>query len=186
MQISKLRISVMLALMPFSVSPALAGGAYPDDYPQPEAVIVVPVEPGMSAQPMEDALQEPAVPRAPRPIPEIRDPSRGMYDPYTEREGDSRTLDQLSRDRLNIEGKRSRSLEELGSPQRERRAIDRARSRGPLDDPGERVYSTRSLRERQSMPDSRREYHLESDRRDLREEYIDERGDEDYRVYRTR
>jgi hypothetical protein len=122
-------------------------------------------------------------PRAPRKAPQPRDPARGMYDPETEREGDSRSTGQLSRDRLDLEGKRSRSLEELASPLRERRNIDR--SRGRLREPGERIYGTPSLKDRLSVPDSRSDYLIESTR-DLRQPYIEENGNSDYRVYSTR
>lgn len=153
--------------------------------PAGEPVIIVPVEAG-TADPsaMEPGTpEEVEPPRAPRKAPEVRDSTRGMYDPETGREGDSRSLDQLSRDRLDIEGKRSRSLDDLGSPARERRRIDQ--SRGRLNTPGERVYGTPSLRDRLGVPDSRRDYRIEGTR-DLRQEPIDEDGSEDYRVYRTR
>lgn len=149
-------------------------------------IIVVPVPVETSPDPVlrsPEAPEEADPPRAPRKIPEVRDPARGMYDPETAREGDSRTLDQLSRDRLNMEGKRSRSLDDLGSPLRERRRIDQ--SRGRLSDPGERTTGTSSLRNRLGVPDSRRDYRIESTR-DLRQEYIEENGSSDYRVYRTR
>jgi hypothetical protein len=121
--------------------------------------------------------------RASRKTPQLRDPSRGMYDPETEREGDSRSTGQLSRDRLDLEGRRSRSLEELASPLRERRNIDR--SRGRLREPEERIYGTPSLKDRLSVPDSRSDYRIESTR-DLRQQYIEESGSSDYRVYSTR
>lgn len=184
MHINKLHVFSLLILS-FPLI-GYAGGVEYDDSYRVEPVIVVPIQPGSAEEPLmsPSAPLENEPPRAPRRIPEVRDPSRGMVQPYTDREGDARTLDQLSRDRMNVEGKRSRSLDDMASPMRERRANERARR--PLDDPGERVYSTRSLRERQSMPDSRQEYYHESQRPDLREEYGHERGDEDYRVYRTR
>lgn len=152
-----------------------------------EEIIVVPVIPGAAEAVQEpgepNSPQEMEQPRAQRKPPEPRDPSRGMYDPETEREGDARTLRQLSRDRLNLEGRRSRSLEDLASPLRERRRIDQ--SRGRLREPEERTYGTSSLRNRLSVPDSRRDYRIESTR-DLRQEYIEENGSADYRVYRTR
>lgn len=40
------------------------------------------------------------------------------------------------------------------------------------------------MRNRLSVPDSRREYHIDSSQ-DLRQEYIEENGSSDYRVYRT-
>lgn len=149
-------------------------------------IVVIPVVPGGSMEVQKpgapESQRETDEPRAARKPPEPRDPTRGMYDPHTEREGDSRTLDQLSRDRLNLEGKRSRSLDELSSPLRERRHIDQ--SRGRLGEPEERTYGTPSLRERLSVPDSRREYRIDSTQ-DLRE-YIEENGSSDFRVYRSR
>lgn len=118
-----------------------------------------------------------------RKTPDPRDPTRGMYDPHTDREGDARSLEQLSRDRLNIDGKRSRSLNDLASPLRERRSIDQARGR--LGAPNTRSYGTSTLRDRLDVQDSRRDYRIDSSR-DLREEYIDEHGAADSRVYRTR
>ena len=149
-----------------------------------ETIVIVPVE-SETMQPLAPPAtpDEAEPPRAPRRVPEVRDPSRGMYDPHTEREGDARSLDQLSRDRLDIEGKRSRSLDDLASPSRERQRIDQ--SRGRLYDPGARVYGTPSLHDRLSVPDSRREYRIDGTR-DLRQEPIDEHSSEDFRVYRTR
>jgi hypothetical protein len=149
-----------------------------------ETIIIVPAE-TEAAEPIAatDTPEEAEPPRGPRRTPEVRDPSRGMYDPYTGREGDTRSLDQLSRDRLNIEGNRSRSLDDLASPSRERQRIDQ--SRGRLYDPGERVYGTPSLQDRLGVPESRRNYRIDSTR-DLRQEPIDESGSTDYRVYRTR
>jgi hypothetical protein len=151
-------------------------------------VIIVPVIPG-TAEGVQganepDSQREMDQPRAHRKTPEPRDPTRGMYDPETEREGDARTLDQLSRDRLNLEGQRSRSLNDLTSPLLERRRIDQSRSR--LGISKERSYGTPSLRDRLSVPDSRRDYRIESTRPDLRQEYIEENGSADYRIYRTR
>ena len=162
-----------------AISGPAAGGAE-DERHRGETIVIVPAETG-AAEP--SAPEEAEPPRGPRKVPEVRDPSRGMYDPHTGREGDARTLDQLSRDRLNIEGKRSRSLDDLGSPARERQRIDQ--SRGRLYDPGERVYGTPSLQDRLGVPDSRREYRIDGTR-DLRQEPIDQHGSEDFRVYRTR
>jgi hypothetical protein len=151
-------------------------------------IIIVPVIPGTAEGvqgPNEpDSQREMDQPRAHRKTPEPRDPTRGMYDSETEREGDARTLNQLSRDRLNLEGQRSRSLNDLSSPLLERRRIDQ--SRGRLRDSKERSYGTSSLRDRLSVPDSRRDYRIESTRPDLRQEYIEENGSADYRIYRTR
>lgn len=152
----------------------------------PKTIILVPVSPIATEEMRPDAQktqEEMDEPRAPRKTPEPRDPTRGMYDPETDREGDARAIRQLSRDRLNLEGKRSRSLEELASPLRERRSIDQIRGR--LREPEERTYGTSSLKDRLSVSDSRRDYRIESSR-DLRQEYIDENGSADYRVYRTR
>lgn len=147
-------------------------------------IIIIPVIPGAAGAVQEpDSQRETDEPRAQRKTPEPRDPTRGMYDPETAREGDARTLNQLSRDRLNLEGNRSRSLDDLSSPLRERRRIDQ--SRGRLRGPAERIYGTPSLKDRLSAPDSRRDYRIDSTR-DLRQEYIDEYGSADYRVYRTR
>lgn len=150
-------------------------------------IIVVPVIPGAAETPQgpgePGSQHEMDEPRMQRKTPEPRDPTRGMYDPETAREGDARTLNQLSRDRLNLEGQRSRSLDDLSSPLRERRRIDQ--SRGRLRGPAERIYGTPSLKDRLSAPDSRREYRIDSTR-DLRQEYIEENGSADYRVYRTR
>jgi hypothetical protein len=166
----KPHLSALAWLLLAAASPAVSGP-------------VVPVESVLAEQGIEPGAPEEAEPpRVPRRIPEVRDPSRGMYDPHTEREGDARSLDQLSRDRLNIDGKRSRSLDDLASPARERQRIDE--SRGRLNS-GERVYGTPSLRERLSVPDSRRTYRIDGTR-DLRQEPIDEHGSADYRVYRTR
>lgn len=151
-------------------------------------VIIVPVIPGteegVRGANEPDSQREMDEPRAHRKTPEPRDRTRGMYDPETAREGDARTLDQLSRDRLNLEGQRSRSLDDLTSPLRERRRIDQ--SRGRLGGSKERSYGTSPLRDRLSVPDSRRDYRIESTRPDLRQEYIEENGSADYRVYRTR
>lgn len=173
--------TLLFTLMVLCSVPAMAADSS-------KKIIIVPVIPG-AAETVQGA-GEPASqdemdePRAPRKTPEPRDPTRGMYDPETEREGDARTLNQLSRDRLNLEGKRSRSLNDLSSPLLERRRIDQ--SRGRLGDSRERRYGTSSLRDRLSVPDSRRDYRIESTRPDLRQEYIEENGSADYRVYRTR
>jgi hypothetical protein len=166
----------LIVLLGVSAHSAETGGAGSS-----KEVIIVPVIPGTA-----EGVQGPNEqdePRAHRKTPEPRDPTRGMYDPETEREGDARTLDQLSRDRLNLEGQRSRSLDDLTSPLRERRRIDQ--SRGRLRGPDERTYGTPSLRDRLSVPDSRRDYRIDSSR-DLRQEYIEENGSADYRIYRTR
>lgn len=183
--------TLLLPLIVFFVIPAYsaetAAGAGSVTAGPSREIIVVPVIPATSEE--EQGLNEPNSqremdqPRAHRKTPEPRDPTRGMYDPETEREGDARTLNQLSRDRLNLEGKRSRSLDDLSSPLRERRRIDQ--SRGRLRGPEERTYGTSSLRNRLSVSDSRRDYSIESTR-DLRQEYIEENGSADYRVYRTR
>lgn len=150
-------------------------------------VVVIPVIPVEAAPTPQEA--EPGTPddmeppRAPRKIPEVRDPTRGMIDPHTEREGDARSLDQLSRDRLNIDGKRSRSLDDLASPLRERRRIDQ--SRGRLREPGDSAYGASSLKNRLGVQDSRRDYRIESTH-DIGQEYIEENGSSDYRVYRRR
>jgi hypothetical protein len=178
-----LRIFSWLLLSAAYAAPAISGPAADGtkgERHSGETIVIVPAETA-AAEP--DAQDEAEPPRGPRKVPEVRDPSRGMYDPYTGREGDTRSLDQLSRDRLNIEGKRSRSLNDLGSPARERQGIDQ--SRGRLYDPGERVYGTPSLQDRLGVPDSRREYRIDGTR-DLRQEPIDEHGSEDFRVYRTR
>jgi hypothetical protein len=161
--------------------------AVPVEVGTSKAIVIVPVISG-TAEDVQGSIEpnspdEMDQPRAQRKTPEPRDPTRGMYDPHTEREGDSRTLDQLSRDRLNLDGKRSRSLDDLSSPLRERRRIDQ--SRGRLREPEERTYGTSSLQNRLSVPDARRNYRIESSR-DLRQEYIEENGSADYRVYRTR
>ena len=137
--------------------------------------------------PPADAAKEAAssededVSRMPRKSPEPRDPTRGMYDPHTDREGDSRSIQELSRDRLNIDGKRSRSLGDLASPLRERRSIDQARGRIRSD---ERTYGTPSLHERLGVQDSRKEYRIDSTRQ-IGDDPIEENGASDYRVYRT-
>lgn len=171
---------LLFTLMVLCSTPAVAAGSS-------KGIIIVPVIPG-AAETVQGlgvpaSQKEMDEPRAQRKPPEPRDPTRGMYDPETEREGDARTLNQLSRDRLNLEGKRSRSLNDLSSPLRERRSIDQ--SRGRLGDAKVRAYGTSSLRNRLSVPDSRRDYRIESTR-DLRQEYIEENGSADYRVYRTR
>lgn len=164
-----------------------AAGAGSVEAGSTKEVIIVPVIPGteegVQGANEPDSQREMDEPRAHRKTPEPRDPTRGMYDPETAREGDARTLDQLSRDRLNLEGKRSRSLNDLSSPLRERRSIDQSRGRLGAK---ERAYGTSSLRNRLSVPDSRRDYRIESTRPDLRQEYIEENGSADYRVYRTR
>jgi len=187
---AKVRLTIYLLplITCFSV-PAYAADTGPGStrHGTSKEIIIVPVVPLDDEEAQNygepDSPREVDEPRAPRKTPQPRDPTRGMYDPETEREGDSRSTGQLSRDRLDLEGKRSRSLEELASPLRERRSIDR--SRGRLREPGERIYGTRSLRDRLSVPDSRSDYRIESTR-DLRQEYIEENGGEDYRVYRTR
>ena len=162
-------------------------GAVPVEAGTSKGILIVPVIPGTAEEVQgsnePNSQGELDQPRAQRKTPEPRDPTRGMYDPHIEREGDSRTLDQLSRDRLNLDGKRSRSLDDLSSPLRERRRIDQ--SRGRLRGPEERTYGTSTLQNRLSIPDARRNYQIES-RRDLRQEYIEENGSADYRVYRTR
>jgi hypothetical protein len=186
----RIRLTILLlSLTAFSSMPALsaetagAGSAAGSS----KEIIILPVIPGAagavqgSGEP--DSQRDMDEPRAQRKTPEPRDPTRGMYDPETAREGDARTLNQLSRDRLNLEGNRSRSLDDLSSPLRERRRIDQ--SRGRLRGPAERIYGTPSLKDRLSAPDSRRDYRIDSTR-DLRQEYIDEYGSADYRVYRTR
>lgn len=187
LQIRYLGVFGLSILAAAYATPAIAGDAAgnPEDRYRVEPAIIVPVETGAVERSRAEpgAPEEAEPPRAPRKVPEVRDPTRGMYDPHTDREGDARSLDQLSRDRLNIDGKRSRSLDDLASPSRERKRIDQ--SRGRLSDPGERVYGTSSLRNRLGVPDSRRDYRIDSTR-DLRQEPIDENGSEDYRVYRTR
>lgn len=172
--------TLLFTLMALCSMPAMAADSS-------KKIIIVPVIPGAAETvqgPGEPASQkEMDEPRAPRKTPEPRDPTRGMYDPETGREGDARTLNQLSRDRLNLEGQRSRSLNDLSSPLRERRSIDQSRGRLGAK---ERAYGTSSLRSRLSVPDSRRDYRIESTRPDLRQEYIEENGSADYRVYRTR
>lgn len=174
-----LSLIALLGIPAYSAETEVAGSS--------KEVIIVPVIPGTAEGvqgPNEpDSQREMDQPRAHRKTPEPRDPTRGMYDPETEREGDARTLDQLSRDRLNLEGQRNRSLDDLTSPLRERRRIDQ--SRGRLRGPDERTYGTPSLRDRLSVPDSRRDYRIDSSR-DLRQEYIEENGSADYRIYRTR
>lgn len=172
--------TLLFTLMALCSMPAMAADSS-------KKIIIVPVIPGAAETvqgPGESASQkEMDEPRAPRKTPEPRDPTRGMYDPETGREGDARTLNQLSRDRLNLEGQRSRSLNDLSSPLRERRSIDQSRGRLGAK---ERAYGTSSLRSRLSVPDSRRDYRIESTRPDPRQEYIEENGSADYRVYRTR
>ena len=162
-------------------------GAVPVEAGTSKGIVIVPVIPGTAVEVQgsnePNSQGEMDQPRAQRKTPEPRDPTRGMYDPHTEREGDSRTIDQLSRDRLNLDGKRSRSLDDLSSPLRERRRIDQ--SRGRLRGPEERTYGTSTLQNRLSILDARRNYQIES-RRDLRQEYIEENGSSDFRVYRTR
>lgn len=173
--------TLLLTLLALAGIPAYSAAAGAS-----KEIIIVPVIPGAaeaqgSGEP--DSQRETDEPRAQRKTPEPRDPTRSMYDPETAREGDARTLNQLSRDRLNLEGQRSRSLDDLSSPLRERRRIDQ--SRGRLRGPVKRMYGTPSLKDRLSAPDSRREYRIDSTR-DLRQEYIEENGSSDYRVYRTR
>lgn len=183
--------SLLLPLIALFGNPAqsaeVAGSTVAAEAGSPKTVIVVPVIPGaengvrQSGEPNTPDEAEP--PRAPRRIPEVRDPTRGMYDPETAREGDSRTLDQLSRDRLNLEGRRSRSLNDLTSPLLERRRIDQ--SRGRLPRAGERAYGTPSLHDRLGVQDSRKEYRIDSTR-EIGEDQIEENGSSDYRIYRTR
>lgn len=142
-------------------------------------VIVPPADAAKDAAGNEDE----DVSRMPRKTPEPRDPTRGMYDPHTDREGDTRSLNELSHDRLNIDGQRSRSLGDLASPLRERRAIDQGRGR-IRSDSGERTYGTPSLHERLGVQDSRKEYRIDSTRQ-IGDDPIEENGASDYRVYRT-